>query len=219
LAGEVAELVHGVDGEAAEGGAVGIGRERGREGGDGLGEISGKRVGAELEFDDSGGRARGRGRMAHLVAECLDDGAEARRVFRSERNFLAVHFQNVTIDMRGDLAVGSGRDASDFGEAEVGVAELIVLLDEVIGVAAADAGVGGAELVPSEAKVIEDVGVADLFEALGAGRGATAGDGGEGILETGPGAEVTMFFAIHGAFSERSFPDWGKICCKQGGWR
>lgn len=49
------------------------------------------------------------------------------------------------------------------------------------------------------AEVVEPVGVADLFEALGAGRGTTAGEGGEGILETGPGAETAMFFVIHKA--------------------
>jgi hypothetical protein len=119
----------------------------------------------------------------------------------------------------GDPLEGFGRDASDFGEAEVGVAELIVLLDEMIGMAAADAGVFGAEFVPGEAEGIEHAGVADLLEALGAGCGATAGDGGEGILETGPGAEVELFFAIHERFSHRSMRDWGKLCCKQGGWR
>ena len=137
--------------------------------------------------------------MAHLVAEGLDGGAEARRIFRSERNFLALDLEGVGIDMGGDFAEGFGGDAGDFGEAKVGVAELLVLLDEVIGVAAADAGVLGAELVPGEAEVVEHVGVADLLEALGAGRGATTADGGEGFLETGPGAEILMFFIIHKA--------------------
>ena len=45
------------------------------------------------------------------------------------------------------------------------------------------------------------MGVADRFEALSAGRGTTAADGGEGILETGPGAEILMFFVIHKARS------------------
>ena len=200
LAGEVAELVHGVNGEAAEGGAFGVGGERrGREGGDGFSAIGGERIEADLQFGDTGGRARGRRRMAHLVAEGLDGGAEARRIFRSERNFLALDLEGVVIDMRGDFAEGFGRDSGDFGEAEVGVAELLVLLDEVIGVAAADAGVVGAELVPGETEVVEHVGVADLLEALGAGRGATAADGGEGILETRPGAEIALLFVIHEA--------------------
>jgi hypothetical protein len=28
-----------------------------------------------------------------------------------------------------------------------------------------------------------------------------------------------VFFAIHARFSERSFRDWEKLCCKQGSWR
>ena len=61
---------------------------------------------------------------------------------------------------------------------------------------AADAGVVLAELFPGEAERVEHVGVADLLEALGAGGGAPAGDGGKGLLETQPGAEVEMFFAV-----------------------
>ena len=53
--------------------------------------------------------------------------------------------------------------------------------------------------VPVVAEVVEPVGVANRLEALSAGRGATAGYGGEGIPETGPGAEIAMFFAFHKA--------------------
>ena len=45
---------------------------------------------------------------------------------------------------------------------EVGIAELIVLLDDVIGVAATDAGVIFAELLPGKAEGSEYFGIADL---------------------------------------------------------
>ena len=128
------------------------------------------------------------------------------RVFGSERNFLAVDIERGAIDMLGDLAVGFGRDAGDFGKAEIGVAELIVLADEVIGVAAADTSLVVTELVPGEAEVIEQVGIADLFEAQGASRGAAAGDGGKSSLKAFPGAEISMFFAVHEAISGNAFP-------------
>jgi hypothetical protein len=171
------------------------------------------------EFDEVGGRTCGRGRRTHPVAQALDGGADLGSIFRNQRELLALEFEDVAAvagnHVTGDLLEGFGRDAGDFGEAEIGVAELIVLQDEVIGVAATDVSVVVAELFPGEAEVIEHVGIADLFEARGAG-GATADDDGEGILETGPGAEITLFFATHGVFSHRSMRDWEKPCCKQG---
>jgi hypothetical protein len=122
------------------------------------------------------------------------------RIFRSERELLALDFEGIVIEVAGDFLKGLGGDAGDFGKAEVGVAELIVLKDEVVGVAAGDAGAVLAELLPGEAEVIQHAGIADLPEALGAGRRATAGNGGEGVLEAGPGAEVALFFDIHEVF-------------------
>ena len=206
-----------------EGGTAGIGRNRGVERGDSSGEVGGEAVDANPELDDVGGRTRGRGWMAHLVAERVNGGANPGGIFGNEREFFAIDFEGVGAvagnDATGDLPEGLGRDAGDFGEAEVRVAELIVLLDEVIGVAAAEAGAIGAELVPGEAEVIEDAGIADVFETLGAGGGATAGDGGEGVLEASPGAEITVFFAIHRRFSERSIRNSEKTCWKQGSWQ
>ena len=56
----------------------------------------------------------------------MDGGANARRVFRGERHFLAFDCDGVALDAAGDLLKDSGGDAGDFGEAEVGVAELLV---------------------------------------------------------------------------------------------
>lgn len=132
--------------------------------------------------------------MAHLVAQGVNRGASLGGIFRDELEMLAIDIDRVAIDVTGDLLKGFGRDADDFGEPEVEVAKAIVLADEVIGVAVADAGIVVAELFPGEAEVIEHAGVAHLLEALSASRGATAGDGGKGVLEAGPGAEIPMFF-------------------------
>lgn len=79
LAREVAELFHGVDGEAAESGAFGIGTERGREGCDCLRAIGSECVHADLEFADAGGTAPGAGEWrAWLRRDWMAAGGGAR---------------------------------------------------------------------------------------------------------------------------------------------
>jgi hypothetical protein len=214
LAGEIAEFVRGVDGEAAESSARALDGRRGLERGDGFGEIGGEGVDTDAKLDDVGGSTGGGGRMAHLVAQRLDGGANLGGVFGDERELLTFDFEDVGAvvqsQMTGDLLEGFGRDPGHFGETEIRVAEVPILLDEVIGVAAAEAGVLGAELVPGETEVIEEARFAHLLEARGAGCRATAADGGEGILETGPGAEILMFFAIHGCIFDSIEPRLGE---------
>lgn len=82
----------------------------------------------------------------------MNSGSYLRGIFRDELEPFALDFEGVggivRGEVRGDLLEGLGRDVGDFGEAEVSVAEASILQDEVIGVAPADAGVAGAELVP-----------------------------------------------------------------------
>src|SRR5690348_6716396 len=173
---DVAEFIHSIDRKAAQLRVV-AGFARGRRIGnrvqrsDGFAEVAGEGVDTELELDDAGRRAFGR--AAHLEAQTLNGGANFGGIFRNERQLLAIYFESVDLDVTGDLLKGFGRDAGDFREAEVRVAELSILLDEVIRMAPAEAGIVGAELFPGEAEVIEHAGVADVFEALSAGRGAT----------------------------------------------
>ena len=90
----------------------------------------------------------------------------------------------------------------NFREAEIGIAELLVLADQAVGMGTADAGIVLAKFFPGEREIVEHFGIADLLEALSARRGTTAGNGGEGFLETSPGAEVEMFFRVHKLISE-----------------
>ena len=198
LARQGAELGGGVGDEPA----VGIAALNGVEGANGFGDIGGEGVDADLELDQIGGRAARSGGGTSAIAQRLNGGANADGVGRGERELLAIDVDGFAVDMGGDLAVGAGGDAGDFGEAEVGIAEL--------GVLAADAGVILAELVPGEAEVVEHFGIADLAEALGAGGRATAGNDGEGLLEPDPGAEVDSFFRIHTPIWETIVAEFGQ---------
>ena len=75
-----------------------------------------------------------------------------------------------------------------------------MLSDEVIGMDAAEAG------------FVEDVGVANLLEALRTSGGAAAGDGGEGLLESQLGAEIDLFFERHESGAKRLFRKTEKLC-------
>lgn len=68
LAGEAAKLLPGGIGENAEAGALVAGFRSGRQSAEGLGDIGGQRIEADLQFDDSGGRTRRGGRMVDLLA-------------------------------------------------------------------------------------------------------------------------------------------------------
>ena len=218
VAGEGAEAIEAVGGESAQTGRFETGRLDGIESVEGFDGIVQQRIEAHAQLDDVGGRPRGGG-MLRLAAERLDGGADAGRIFGSEGERLAIDIDGVGGDLRGDLLKGFGRDGGDFGEAEVGVAEALVLVDEVIGVTAADAGVEGAEFVPGEAEVVEHVGVADLLQALGAGGGTAAGDIGEGLLEADPGTEIDLLLRVHEGVSEMRFRFSGEVCCKERRWR
>ena len=175
----------------------------------GFGDVGGEGVDAELEFDEVGRRPGGGGGRPRPAKQGVNGNANPAGIGRNELNFLAIDLEGFIVDVGGDAAVVAGRDAGDFGEAEVRVAELGVLADEAIGMGAADAGVIFAEFLPGEAEVVEYFGIANLFEALSARGGATAGDDGEGLLEAGPGAEIDLFLRIHSRFSSGTFRDFG----------
>jgi hypothetical protein len=118
--------------------------------------------------------------------------------------------------MAGDLLEALRRDAGNFRETEISIAELIVPTDEGIGVWQADAGVVLAKLFPSGAEVVGQVGVADLFETLSARRRTTAGDGGERFPEPDPGAPIQVFFPIHGGFRVVRFGNRLRFAARKG---
>lgn len=177
------------------------------EGAGSPGEVIGEGVETDLQFHKSRGSARG---PAHLIAQGLDGGADLVGVFRGERELLAVDLNGIAIDVRRDLAESFGGDAGDFREAEVGVAELLVLADEAVGVLAGEAGVILTKFFPGETERIEQFGIANLLEALRASGGTTAGDGGEGLLEAHPGAEVYLFFGFHEEIWETIVSEFGE---------
>jgi hypothetical protein len=116
----------------------------------------------------------------------------------------------------GDLLEALGRDGGNLRETEVGVAELVVLADEAIGVGTADAGAVLAKLIPGEAEVVEHMRIADLLETLRARRRTTAADGGERLLEPDSGAQILVFFTIHRRFSIGTLRKSEEVCCKEG---
>jgi len=63
--------------------------------------------------------------------------------------FLAIDFDGVGGDLFGDLLEVFRRSADDLGEAKVGIAELLILTVQVVGMRAAEAGEVLAELLPS----------------------------------------------------------------------
>src|SRR5689334_18963471 len=92
---QVAEFVEDIGSEAGQGGAVALGRDAGIERRNGFGNVGGERVGANLQFDDIGGRAVRGGRMAPLVAQGLNGSVNFRGIFRNERELLAVDFEGL----------------------------------------------------------------------------------------------------------------------------
>ena len=205
LPGEGAHFVGDVGDETA----MGIAAFQRVERANGFGDVGGEGVGAELQLDQIGRRPDGGRRRPRPAAQGLNGGANPAGIGGGEGEFLAIDLDGFAVDVGGNLAIGAGRDTGDFGEAEVGVAELGVLADEAIGVRTADAGILFAEFLPGEAEVIEHLGIANLFEALSAGGGAIAGEDGEGLLEADPGTEIDVFLRVHGAFSSRTLRNSG----------
>ncbi|MGO9231773.1 MAG: hypothetical protein ACLQKA_21485, partial [Bryobacteraceae bacterium] len=85
------------------------------------------------------------------------------------------------MDEGGEGAVGVRADAGQLGEFEVGGAELIPELDDLVGIAAIDAEVERAELTPAGGDALEPGGVTDVMEGCGLGGGTASGDGTEGL--------------------------------------
>ncbi len=75
---------------------------------------------------------------------------------------------------------------------------------------------GGAASFSFRAKRNEQAGRTDVVEAWDAGGGATVGDGSESILETSPGAEITMLFVMHRAFFGTIDPGLGEVLLETG---
>src|SRR5437588_7276865 len=92
--------------------------------------ISAARASRRLELDHIGGRPGNRGGRPGAIAERLNGGANAAGIGGGERELLAIDLDGFAVDVGGDLPVGTSGDAGDFGETEVGVAELGVLTDE-----------------------------------------------------------------------------------------
>jgi hypothetical protein len=97
-----------------------------------------------------------------------------------------------------DCAIGDGGFdlAIDGGELEVGCAELGELADEAVGMGAVDAGVLGAELLPSKIEAFVSFGVVDLLEAGDACLGAVVSKGIEGLFPAYPGSDSYGFLAV-----------------------
>ena len=165
LANERAKFVGSVRHESA----VRIATQGGVERANGLSDIGGEGVHANLQLDDiGGGPRRGCGRP-RPIAQGVNGGANAVGVGGDQGEFFAIDLNGFAVDARDNLPVHAGRDAGDFGEPEVGVAELGVLTNEAVGMRAADTGILFAEFVPGEAEVVENLRIADLLEALSAG--------------------------------------------------
>ena len=101
------------------------------------------RVQADLQLDDAAGcgRLAGIAGLLQLRAQRLDGGADLGAVFGNQSQFSAIEFETLVQHLAGDPPKSFRRDASDLGKTEIGVAELLMLLDEPLGVDAADAGV------------------------------------------------------------------------------
>ena len=111
-------------------------------------------------------------------------------IFRGDGDELAGDFDAVVMDGWGDAAEGVRGDPHDFGEVEVGSAELVEPPNELVGVGAAEAEVLPAEVFPGEAEGFVGALLTDGFQALGLGGGALVGDEAEGLPSAEPVSEV-----------------------------
>src|ERR1035438_4906706 len=127
-----------------------------------------------------------------------DAGADAGGVFGGDIDEFALDFELLGLDAGRDLAVGLGRDADDFGEAEVGFAELFQVLNQGINAGAAEAGVFVAELIPSEMEQFISMSFADAAETVDLRGGAVIGDEAKGLSAAHPRAEFDGFGELHG---------------------
>ena len=114
-------------GEAAEGGSFQFGQNRLIQ----ALHIGKERVEAGEELTGGAG-AREALRVAQVGAEHADGLADAGRVFRSERNQLAIDLDGFASDCGGNLAELGFGDARERTEAEAGFPELCELVDDFV---------------------------------------------------------------------------------------
>ena len=103
---------------------------------------------------------------------------------------MAFELDGIAVDGGGDGAVGGFGDVEDFREAKIGVAELLQVANQLVGVSAADAGVLGAEFIPSDAERFIEALAANGLEALCLRGAAFGGDEAKGLALSDPAAEA-----------------------------
>ena len=84
-------------------------------------------------------------------AEGVNGGADPGSVFGGDLKLFAIEVQAAVSDAIGDAAIGGGADASELGDVEVALAELVETVNEVVGLGTADAEMALGVLVPGEA--------------------------------------------------------------------